>query len=330
MSRKKLYLVLDCETATLPCASRIAKNENEKKNIAIAKPLIYDIGWTIVDRNGTLYDKKEFLVSEIFSVPQIFNTGYYHDKKPIYLKKLKEKKTQLLNWDNIAEILIEDMDKVSVVCAFNSMFDFKKAIPFTEKYIRNLYSEHFYKWEQKQEQICKKIAIGKNKKTESTDFDKDHFVFRDIEYPLSDLWGVACQKLINTKTYKKMCLEQGMVSSSGEFFKTSAESTFRYIIKDCSFDEDHTALEDAIIETEILVKALKKGKLPIGIIYFPFKELGKTTEFIADNADKLKAKHIKPTIEIMETRIKQGGYPPYVKRLEKTKNTLIEILEEIK
>ena len=46
--RRKYYVVLDCETATLPYASNLP--ENLKKQIAIAKPLIYDLGWTIVDK----------------------------------------------------------------------------------------------------------------------------------------------------------------------------------------------------------------------------------------------------------------------------------------
>ena len=64
--RRKYYMVLDCETATLPYA--IKYGEDERKNVAIAKPLIYDLGWKIIDRLGIVYNSENFLISEIFSV----------------------------------------------------------------------------------------------------------------------------------------------------------------------------------------------------------------------------------------------------------------------
>ena len=81
--RRKYYMVLDCETATLPFTADLSPEQ--RKTIAIAKPLIYDLGYTIVDKKGKIYKKKNFLISEIFSVPAVFDTAYYHDKKPLYL-----------------------------------------------------------------------------------------------------------------------------------------------------------------------------------------------------------------------------------------------------
>ena len=85
--RRKYYLVLDCETATMPYAQNF--EGKARQNIAIAKPLIYDLGWQIIDRNGNVYAKRNFLISEIFSVPAIFNTAYYASKRPLYLEKLQ-------------------------------------------------------------------------------------------------------------------------------------------------------------------------------------------------------------------------------------------------
>ena len=52
--RRKYYMILDCETATLPCAANYGVETGKK--IAIAKPLIYDLGWQIIDRNGNVYE----------------------------------------------------------------------------------------------------------------------------------------------------------------------------------------------------------------------------------------------------------------------------------
>lgn len=328
MSKKKIYLVLDCETATLPCVNDIANNAIQKTMLATTKPLIYDIGWILTDRDGKIYQKREFLISEIFSVPAIFGTAYYADKKPIYLKKLKDKKTQLMSWDCVMDILIEDMNKSSVVTAYNAMFDFRKAIPFTETYIRNLYSEKYYTWYEKQIQTCKnmvnkvKYPVDKNKPPKNYKI----FTFRDIDYPLADLWSSACEKLINNISYKKMCLENEMISASGEFFKTSAETTFRYISKTIDFDENHTAIEDAEIETAILLKILKKGALPLGISFNPYQKLGTTTQFVLNK--RLEKKLIEPVVKNMTTRINQGGGQNYIARLQKALNLMQSILDE--
>ena len=69
------------------------------------------------------------------------------------------------------------------------------------------------------------------------------------------------------------------MTNSAIYFKSSAETSFQYLTKDHEFIEDHTALSDAIIESQILAKALKKGKVEPNIEAFPFRNLGKTYEY---------------------------------------------------
>lgn len=278
-NKKKIYMMLDCETATLPFADEIAgDNPERKKRIAIAKPLIYDIGWTITDKKGNITDKKQFLIAEIFSVPSVFNTAYYADKRPLYLDMLRKNETSIKPWDEVMDLLIADMGKVDGVGAFNSMFDFKKAIPFTELYIRELYSTTYYQWEQIQRRSAARIADGERNQP-NPDFEADVFRFRGRVYPLFDLWGLATTYLLDNPTYKNKCLEHNMLTNSGTFFKTSAESTFRYLCDKYDFMESHTALDDAEIETFILSKVAQKHSITMGIKFFPFRDLGATDEF---------------------------------------------------
>ena len=60
------------------------------------------------------------------------------------------------------------------------------------------------------------------------------------------------------------------------YFKTSAETSFQYLMSDKDFIEDHTALSDALIESIILTKGLKKGRVEPNITAFPFRNLGYT------------------------------------------------------
>lgn len=281
MSKELRYMVFDCETATLPFAEEIANGDNEKKKrIAIAHPLIYDMGWTITNRKGNIIDKKQFLVAETFAVPAVFNTAYYAEKRPLYLSMIANEETVVKPWDDIMKIFVADLQKVNAVGAYNAMFDFKKAIPFTELYIKKLYSPCYYEWEKAQRFLCAKIANEPYKKDEEKDFDTDNFSFRDENYPLFDLWGLATVHLLNTAKYKKKCLENDMLTASGTYFKTSAEASYRYLMDEYSFDEAHTALDDAIIETFILSKIAKRSAITIGIIFFPFRELGTTDKFV--------------------------------------------------
>ena len=95
-----------------------------------------------------------------------------------------------------------------------------------------------------------------------------------------EIWGVACKYLLNSANYKKMCLASNKMSSTGLYFSTNAEHAMQYLSEKYDFIEDHTALSDAEIETEILFYCLKRGKIVQGIIYFPYKMLGETVDFV--------------------------------------------------
>lgn len=279
MRKQIRFNVLDCETATLPFVNDIATTPEEKKTIAIAKPLIYDIGWVTTNRKGDILDSKQFLVAEIFCVPEIFNTAYYAEKRPIYLEMLSKGEIEVKPWKEIKKILIADMNDADAVGAYNSMFDFKKAIPFTDLYISKLYSPDYYTWEAQQKEFCKKMLALPKRKERNPDFEEDIFRFNGTEYPLFDIWGLATKILLNNASYKKACFEHDNLSASGLYFKTSAESTYQYLCNKYDFVESHTALDDAIIETFILSKIAARHAIDIGITFFPFRDLGETVDF---------------------------------------------------
>ena len=254
--RRKYYMILDCETATLPFIGEYSAEV--RKKIAIAKPLIYDFGYQIIDNKGKVYRKRSFVISEIFSVPSIFNTAYYASKRPIYVERLKKGETILKSWNEATAIFEKDLQEVFAVGAYNSMFDFKKAIPFTERYIKALYSDNYADFEQKQKFACDKIAQGKEYKNDN--FDEQHFIFRGKKYKMFDLWGLSCEHLLNNDEYKNLCKANEWFSPSKKYFSTNAERTFAYITKNHDFEEAHTAIDDAEIESIIFEKIVKKSK----------------------------------------------------------------------
>lgn len=280
MRNKNYYLILDTETATLPFSDKLAKNAKDKQSIAIAKPLIYNIGWVVADSQGNIIDRQEFLIQETFFVPQVFNTAYYKEKRPIYMKKLADNAIKVATWNEIVELLIQYLNNVTMSTAFNACFDFKKAIPFTEQYINALYSDSYNEWEKRQYWDCKQI-LNKSKNRKNPDYLTPRLKLRDKEYPIFDLWGIACDRLINIPKYKNYCINNQYLTNSAMFFKTSAEIVFRYLTQNEDFEEEHTALNDSEIEAFILAKCLKKGKIEQPIIKeFPFRQLGETGDYL--------------------------------------------------
>jgi hypothetical protein len=283
--RRKYYFVLDCETATMPHAHNY---EGEvRRKIAIAKPLIYDLGWKIIDSKGKVYRRKSYLITEIFSVPSIFNTAYYASKRPHYIAKLKSKEIALVSWETATAEMIKDMEGAEAVGAYNSMFDYKKAIAFTEEYITYLYSDNYAEWEAKQNHRIDYIATHPQRESNKP-FDPDHFTFRGKSYPLFDIWGLSCENLLDNDEYRKFCSDNNLITNSGKYYSTTAESTYKYITKNEQFVESHTAIEDADIECEILARIFTKVKpknMTMGIIYFPFRILGRAdTETLTEEA----------------------------------------------
>lgn len=329
-NKKSLYLILDCETATLPFVNEWKLTAMEKQKIAIAKPLIYDIGWVITDRQGNIYKKCSYLVQETFFVPNVFNTAYYRDKRPMYMQKLSKKEIIPKLWNDIANELLQDCQRSNYVCAYNAQFDFKKAIPFTERYIEKLYSENYNSWEYGQRKSAKDIIYGYTEKNKN--WDAEHFNFRKQDFPVIDIWNVTTDQLVNKFTYKLACGELPMISNSGLYFKTSAESTFRFLVKDYDFNEEHTALADAEIETEILKIAFKQhAKIQKGIVSFPFRELGTTTDWALTAMEKKNSKITKQAVEniisVMEEYLKgtqgENTYSNFAINLYQQMSTLI-------
>lgn len=321
--KPRLYMVLDCETATLPFIRDMELSEIQRKNVAIARPLIYDIGWRIIDAKGNLYSQHSFLIQETFFVPSVFNTAYYRDKRPLYIEDLKNGNIIVKNWDEATSILLSDLAHVDAVCAYNAMFDFKKALGFTDEYIAHLYSWDYNIWEDRQRKICKEIA-AKKKYDNPREFDPINFNFRGVDYPLIDIWGEVCRKMINNENYRKTCLREGWLTQSGLFFKTSAEKTFAYLTHNIDFAEAHTALADAIIESELLMKFLRSNKAKIGLTYFPFREVGNVYDYLVSSG--VEYVNYKEEREKENKRIRRKPPVP----VESYNNAIVQMIARIK
>lgn len=266
--RRKYYLIVDTETCTLQEVSLLPPEQ--QKDFSLRKPLIYNIGWTISDKKGRIYKTKSFLVSEIFSNYYLFNTGYYRDKREEYINQLNENKIKIASWNYIISELINDLNDVDAIGAYNAFFDLKKSIPFTERYIKAVYSNYYNDWINKQ--------LNEPKKKEKNKTPSDYmqvFELRDKKYKVFDIWNLTCKYLCN-KAYQDFCEQNNYFTQSQKYYSSTAETIYKFFAKDYYFEESHTALEDAIIESFIF--SLVSKKLEYGIVGFPFRNLKRTVE----------------------------------------------------
>ena len=72
--KKKYILVVDVETAN-----------------SLDDPIVYDIGWAIIDMKGRIYEEGSYMIAEAFCDSRIsLDTAYYANKLPGYWEKCRK------------------------------------------------------------------------------------------------------------------------------------------------------------------------------------------------------------------------------------------------
>ena len=201
--------------------------------VGLANKSVYDIGYTITDKKGNICQERTFIVEEVYTDPDAMLQAYFSDRVFTYYPYHLNITNMLLPWDDIVEILRDDIrtNNVTTVSAYNLGFDMQ-AIKHTQNMLCDV-----------------SIPVLPHKPDN-----------------LLCLWEFACRVLLSRPTFKSLAHEHGWISKAGNI-RTTAEHAYRYITGNYSFDESHTALEDAQIETEILAKCFaQKRKVPYNII----------------------------------------------------------------
>lgn len=269
-------MVLDCETATVPQSKGANLTEKQKTIVGTTKPIIYDLGYIITDRTGYIYKKVSYIIADCYYDMRLFETAYYADKRPLYEEAIANGNMKVKTWAEARKELFADMKICDFIAAYNAGFDFKKAIPFTSYYFANRNRKWF---NSKMEKFVEQIAeTGKTDAKNPTYTDPEFIIDNGHSVPIVDIMPMAVRRICG-KRYLKFAYDNGLITDSGKWFKTSAEAIYRYMIGDPQFDEAHTALADAEIEAAMLIKALKKGKPKFEIGCFCGRELPTVAQY---------------------------------------------------
>ena len=191
---------------------------------------VYDVGYTIANRKGEIVTQYNALVSEIFTDAEKM-TGAFYAKKLFthYAPMLDAGTIRLQSWADIVAQMQNDAETfgVNVLAAYNLGFD-RRVMRQTNALLGN-------------GAILPKMEM-------------------------LDIWQFACETKLSTLTYKQIAKQNGWVSSAGNI-RTGAEYAYRFCSGDHGFIEDHTALSDAIIETDILKACYaSKKRVPYNIM----------------------------------------------------------------
>jgi ribosomal protein S18 len=210
------------------------------------KPIVHDWGWQIVDKDFHVLTARRYLVEELHLHQQwiLKASDFYNSKHSLYVNAIEEKSVKLASWRTIVKQFLTDIRNynVKVISAYNLAFDYK-AINYT-----NLF------FDSENEKLMK-VVDSKS---------------------LLCLWNLACDTILNTEDYKDYATMKNFISEKGNYL-TSAEACYSYLINDEHFEEEHTALEDVKIETEILKHIVTncKGKVQYGLAYSCWQKVQK-------------------------------------------------------
>lgn len=93
-------------------------------------------------------------------------------------------------------------------------------------------------------------------------FDFTKTVCRELlaDFEFIDIYLMALQTVTHLKKYRKFCLDNDFKSASGKTCSTSAQTVYAYFTNNVDYEEEHTALSDALIEMEIFNKCLAMHK----------------------------------------------------------------------
>jgi hypothetical protein len=191
----------------------------DTETISLEKPFVYDLGYTIADADGNIIAKKSYVITQVWNNKELFATSYYAAKKPLYISRLKSKYSKKVSWGNAMRYLANDIKKYGVteIFAYNSKFD-TRALNF----------------------MCAwyKVVNGLGA-----------FKINDIMKYIAPI--------TETEDYKNFCESNGyMTAHKIPQCQKKAETLYRYLTKNVDFTEEHTGLEDSLIELEILMAAL--------------------------------------------------------------------------
>ena len=194
---------------------------------SLEDPMMYDIGGAIHDKCGNVEETFSFIIYDVFCADRkLFDTAYYAEKRPMYEAQIAAGTRKIVSIYTARKHVAELCKKYNVkaIIAHNARFDYKSTNG-TLRYVTKSKMRFF-------------LPYG---------------------IPVWDTLKMAQDTICKQKTYIRWCAEHGYLQKNGKV-RATAEILYRYITQDNDFIEEHTGLEDVLIEKEIFAKCMAQHK----------------------------------------------------------------------
>ena len=190
-------------------------------------PMMYDLGGCIHDKRGKVYESFSFVIYDVFCADrELFNTAYYAEKRPMYEQQIQDGSRKIVSIFT-ARSHVHDLCKkynVKAIIAHNARFDYRST-NCTLRYVTKSRCRYF-------------LPYG---------------------IPIWDTLKMAQDTICKQPTYIRWCQANDFCQKNGKP-RATAEILYRYISGNTEFIEDHTGLEDVLIEKEIFVRCIRQHK----------------------------------------------------------------------
>lgn len=190
---------------------------------SIDDPICYDIGFAVVDKEGKVYEAHSYVVADVFLDEELMSSAYFADKIPQYWEDIKAGKRILRRFKTIRSILFDVVRQydIKIVMAHNARFD-NKSLNLTQRFLTSSKYRFFFPY--------------------------------GVE-----IWDTLkmARKVFQGKEYDTFCYENNYLTERGRK-RYTAEIIYRFLTGDLEFEEEHTGLEDVMIEKEIFAYCIAK------------------------------------------------------------------------
>lgn len=191
----------------------------------IDDPIVYDIGFAVVDRTGKVYETHSYAIADVILDSEMMSTAYYAEKLPQYWEEIKNGKRLLRHFKTVKMILADVCKQydIKAVVAHNARFDYR-SLNLTQRYITSSKYRYFFPYGIK----------------------------------IWDTLKMSREVLKENEDYSQFCEDNGYITKNNQK-RFTAEILYRFITGDNEFIEKHKGLDDVLIEKDIFAYCLNKN-----------------------------------------------------------------------
>lgn len=207
-------------TRILVIDTETANTHDTANGADMSDVLVYDCGLAVCDIGGNVYETASYINRDIFyREPDMMQSAYYARKIPQYLDGIAAGKHKVANIWEIRKAIFDIIERYNIkyLAAYNARFD-ANALNRTIQWVTKSFCRYFYQ-------------------------------FGQVEW--LDIMKMAQDAIVKTRNYKTWATEKEYLQKNGTPRKT-AEMIFQYMTGEETFEEEHTGLEDALIEVQIM------------------------------------------------------------------------------